>query len=501
MQDKQLDLLLSEGEHLIAQNRLRDALNHYKKLCGMKPDSAEAWFMLGAVNLAAGTPEQARDCSHKATELDSDFPEAWLVLGKAQAMLKNLPAAEESMRRAINLWPEYTEARLNLAITQYEQGKPESALETYATALAQKPESIEGWQQRAALEEKLNQPVDAELSSRRALMLDPTSVETRLILARSLLSQGCTEEAIHEFEHILNQQPRDRDTLEIISTALERLGRLDKAVNAVQKALAIDPESASNWFRLALLDYQQGNLKLALKHSQKCTNLRPDFEPVCVLQGDLFRAMGKLNDALASYESVIGNRGADANANAVAGKAMVLDKLGRHDDAYNALRPHLYSGHVSNKLAVAYANICSHAGSCEEAIEILKGLLSNPLHGEDARQEMFNHQELNYCIAKLYDKLSIYDLAFTHYTIANNYQKRTSPFDPEKHLIMVEEIISDYSRQSLKLAPTSSSIQTVLYLFLVCHVQVQPLWNKFFAVILTSLVVANRKSYQRLRPI
>jgi hypothetical protein len=134
---------------------------------------------------------------------------------------------------------------------------------------------------------------------------------------------------------------------------------------------------------------------------------------------------------------------------------MVLDKLGRLDEARSLLRPYLDHGVATNRLGIAYAGICLQTGNCDEGIETLRGLLSKPGRGSNPRQEMSDQQEMNHYLGKLYDKSGDYDRAFFHFTTANELKKRDSPFDPDAHVRMVDEILSGYTSERIGLAATS----------------------------------------------
>ena len=489
MSETQIDVLMREGERLIDRNRIPEALAHYQKLCELAPGNAEACFMYGAINLELGANSKAVDCfrktikidpqhadahmnlavlllsegaadsarehAHLATQLDPEFAEGWIILSKIQGTLKDFDGAETSARRALDLWPDDAEAAVTLAFCLSAKGKAEAALVAFTDALIRQPGHAEAWRQRAALEEQLNRWTEAEASSRKALTLSSDDTQSRIILARCLLLQRRAEEALPEFQQAVQRQPDSLDALKGLASTLEALGRLEDAIVTLRSALEVAPDSASVWFMLALIEYQQGKLEQALAHCGKAAELQSDFEPAHVLKGDLCRMLGRLPQALAAYSGALYQGTENINLNAVAGMVMTLDKLGRHDEAHTLLRPHLESGHTNQKLAVAFAGLCAHAEHCDEAIDLLENLLSSPSAGQDPRQATQDRLELHHHLGKLYDKAGDYSRAFPHFRKANEIARRNSPFNPDRHLKLTEEIMVEYTRERLQSAPTS----------------------------------------------
>ena len=489
MEDVQLKALLDKGEQLLEQSRMQEAYDHYEKLSQTMPENAEVWFMFGLINTELGNPESAVNCFHKAigiddghveshvnlamlqlaggdaqsaqrfaqqaVSLDPQFSEAWIALGRSNAMRQDYSAAEQCFLRAIQLWPECADAYFDLANIQQLKGRLDAALQACTSGLVFQANRADIWCQRATLEEHLERFADAEQSSRKAISLDPVNAQSHFILARSLLLQRRASEALSEFEYVVKASPGNVNAWKGLGSAYEALGRMKKATEALHQSLVLDPHIASTWFMLAMLEYQQGNLENALHHCGKAAEIDPGFEPARVLQGDILRIIGRLEESLAAYESILGESHGSTNLNALAGKVMVLDKQGLHKAAYAALRPHLDCGPLDLRLAVAYAGLCQHAGRCDEAIKSLEAILSNKLSDLDPRQQAHQRQEVHNHLGKLYDRAHEYDRAFGHFMEANEYKKLTSPFDPKRHLQLVDGIISDYTRERIGKAPIS----------------------------------------------
>ena len=405
MGKESVDALLNQGEQLISQNRLREARDYYARLSNDFSNNSEVWYALGLIKLELEGAASAASClemaikvdprhvdsylqlavlrlqlndagtalrlAQRATEIDPEYAESWLGLGKVQAVRQDYRSAEQSLRQALRLQPECAEANFDLAsILQYTGRIPE-ALQACATGLAYEPNHPCAWSRRAQLEELLARYGEAEQSSRRAIELDSSDIQARLVLSRSLLQQQRPMDALEEFSKINDACKGNAQAWLGIAAVHESLGRLDDATKALSHALEIEPAATGSWFMLAMLEFQRGDLEEALHYCEKASKIDPAFEPSRVLHGDILRAQGRLQESLAAYESVLAAGRGIPNPNAVAGKAVVLDKQGLHEQAYRTLQPLLDTGRADYRLALAYAGLCPHAGDCSEAAEIL----------------------------------------------------------------------------------------------------------------------------------
>lgn len=97
------DLIDAVGHH--NAGRVDQAQALYIKVLGRRPDSSDAWHLLGMIHLRAGDPERARRYLHRALALSAGQAAAYNNLANVYGALSDRPAATACYDRALRLDP------------------------------------------------------------------------------------------------------------------------------------------------------------------------------------------------------------------------------------------------------------------------------------------------------------------------------------------------------------------------------------------------------------
>lgn len=160
---------------------------------------------------------QAKAAVAKALELDDRLAEAYASLGLLRMHSSELTAAELALRKAIELQPNSSMAHMWLGSVY---------MDTSRLGLGHK-------------------------EYREAYMIDPLHPVVRLNLSQALAAMGRDEEAAKHLQFWGTQNP-DSAKGEMYMAYLDlTYGRIDKAVERMHLALAIEPENADVHFMLA----------------------------------------------------------------------------------------------------------------------------------------------------------------------------------------------------------------------------------------------------------
>jgi tetratricopeptide (TPR) repeat protein len=112
-------------------------------------------------------------------------------------------------------------------------------------------------------------------------------------------------------------------------------GLASKAVWALEQAIDSEPNNAEAWHLLSMAANNSGTLPVPLHFAQKLIQLQPQEAQPHATLATAHRLNGNLNKALSSYEASLAKN--PSFSEAIAGKAEVLESLGRTEEAQTLL--------------------------------------------------------------------------------------------------------------------------------------------------------------------
>lgn len=178
----------------------------------------------------------------------------------------HMEQAEITIRRILEIEPENIEARFLMADLLREKGDLDEAMEIYSN-LADSPASEElHWRiqwglGRTAL--RLNQNDIALAAFQEACQSKPNSLTLQRSLAEASLRACLPHEALEAAANALELAPDDVDNLAWYADFVTSFGETRKSVEALQRAVQIDPERAELWVSLANGQLSCGDLNAA----------------------------------------------------------------------------------------------------------------------------------------------------------------------------------------------------------------------------------------------
>ncbi|NJO77120.1 MAG: tetratricopeptide repeat protein [Cyanobacteria bacterium RM1_2_2] len=205
--------------------------------------------------------------------------------------------------------------------------------------------------------------------------------------AYALLDQGLVNQAIVQFEQILQSSPNSVDAQLGLAIAYRRAGRIDDAFSAYGRVLILDPNNRLALSSLGVLggfrpEWQERGIE-ALTY---LLELEPGDTEARSQRALLYGYQGRFGAAIADYEIVL--RGTPT-PEALVGAAEVFAYSGDYDRSLDLFsRYQERGGVIRGGSATAYAVALRETGNSDVAIQILERELrqSNELDGITIRQ-------------------------------------------------------------------------------------------------------------------
>jgi len=121
--------------------------------------------------------------------------------------------------------------------------------------------------------EKAREPISA---------VDPSVVNSpryQYLLGFCYVDAGQNEKAIEAFECALQLDPTHEDSIAMLGLAYYRAGESGKALPLLEKAAETDKDSACAWYNLALAHYDLKDYQKSAQHSHRAVALEPNHGP------------------------------------------------------------------------------------------------------------------------------------------------------------------------------------------------------------------------------
>lgn len=172
------------------------------------------------------------------------------------------------------------------------------------------------------------------------------------VLGAVFKQTGRLQEALIANQRAVAIAPNDAEAHSSLGIALKELGRLEDAEASYRKAIAIKPHYADAQYNLGNTLKELGRLKDAEASFRKAIAIKPDLALAYGNLGNTLKELGRLEDAEASYRKAIAIMPVYADVHHNLG--IVLNELGRLEDAEASYRKAIA---INPDLAPAYSNL------------------------------------------------------------------------------------------------------------------------------------------------
>ncbi len=128
------DNKIKEGEELLLQGKLDEALSYFKKLLEEDPQNPVILNKIGIVCVNKKALDDAEKYFYRAIELDPSYPEPYNNLGNIYYERKDYNKAIEFYKKAVNLNPKYAIAYRNMGAAYKRLGNLDQAVKFFKKA-------------------------------------------------------------------------------------------------------------------------------------------------------------------------------------------------------------------------------------------------------------------------------------------------------------------------------------------------------------------------------
>lgn len=215
---------------------------------GMKPDSAEAYQILGQCLLGQQQPKEALAACEESLELDGRSADTYYVQGNAHSALSRWGDAVESYRLAVRQRVGFAEAYNNLGLALARKGEHERAVGAYREAVRVRPDYAEAYYNLGNLYLERAQTSDSAADYDSAIAAYEEAVEQAPGFAAAFYNLGQAHYArkdlpgaLQAYQSAVKANPKHAGAWHNMGIVYRDLGQPDQAVEAIEKAVQLNP--------------------------------------------------------------------------------------------------------------------------------------------------------------------------------------------------------------------------------------------------------------------
>ena len=309
-----------------AEKTLVDALT-------MDPNNAPVLLLSGRVMLERGHLEKAYHFLQSAIEADEKLSEPHYFQGIVLQRWQQFEAALVAYERACHLAadnPAYLLAKAEMLI---QLGRGDEALTLLKSRLTY-------FDQHAALRSAVahihlmrNEPAPAADYFRQARLLQPDNLQLLENLALAEIAADQAEQGVKHLEELLARKDyaQRTDLQRLLARGYERMERPLMAKSVYLKLTQAQPQESDHWLRLGEICWALKDVQGAQLAAQRCLALSPRRFEAHLLAGLAAQAMGRMDEAIASFEQAA--QAAPQDARALVLQGLALEQAGRPQEA------------------------------------------------------------------------------------------------------------------------------------------------------------------------
>jgi tetratricopeptide (TPR) repeat protein len=294
------------------------ASNEYRKVLELTPGDAST-----RQNLARLTKDESVEDTARVTEFEGYIREGrfkevepllaayveertksswgWYALGYSQFAQKKIGASIQSLANSLQVDVRNAEAHKILGRDFMLVGRFDAAQIEFEQGVKYSPESAEIHYDLGKLFSMQDNWGPARKEFETAQRIDPSYIENLDALGLALEALGDDAAAVASYQKAiaLNEERHGKfaSALVNLSAYYNRTGEPDKALALVQKALELDAKSDRAWFQKAKADDSQGRLNDAVDSLNRAISFNPRASSYYYVLAGFYRRLGKTQDS------------------------------------------------------------------------------------------------------------------------------------------------------------------------------------------------------------
>lgn len=291
------DLSLGLAAALIDNAEPAVALELLKQVVSKNRRFKEAYRLLAGLQIRSGDRDAALQTLHSLAELTTEDPDVLFMIGLLHFDQRNIKKGGEIGKDLLTEFPLRAQGRQLLGIAAYLQEDFAKAIVDLQLA-KQINSSLIGSYFLGLAHYRIGQFEQALNAFQKALDHKPDHLQSRLLVAQTLLKQRRIDAAIPEIAKVLQKDARNGFAYDLLGSAYMAKGDYDRAGKYLDLAIAYQPDLVDARVKKGLFNFARGEVKLAESTLMDAINTAPEILNSRLLLATHYLRTKKIDDAL-----------------------------------------------------------------------------------------------------------------------------------------------------------------------------------------------------------
>ena len=443
----QIPSLLNKARAMEKAGQLEAAQTAYESVLKIDAKHVVAHFQLGQLYYNKGDAAGSLRHLDQAAKLNPKEPLIWKALAKVtaeqanptanQAFLKKAKKARLDRKLLLTLQEMFHASRsktstaigdaspadVKRAIDLLQAGRAKEAAKLATTLRRAHPNVAIIADILANALAAIGQPDDAEENFKASIRLDPDYAEARSNYGRFLVERGRVSEGIAELVQALKLAPKMARAMVHLGVAHHRDHNPRGAEVALRRALKLMPDNSEALITLGEVLVGDGQSDEALVLLERAERFGADKDLVMLWRARALSGQGLEDDAMALFDDLIARN--ERNTEALIGRALICQSLGRFDEARAGFRAAIA---IEPKAGRFYRHFLTSEklAADDPLIPQMEAGIADPDISDMGRVNF------GFALAKAMEDSKQYKRVFTYLKPANDLMRAVFPYDINK---------------------------------------------------------------------
>lgn len=358
----------AQGE--MQRQQYAQAIQHFREIVCLAPNSAREFYGLGAAEAASGDFLAARKSLQTADRLEPTNVLPLTMLVRVNVAMNDVDSLKAVLREAASRFPNDTELhasfarflagkdQLDLALAEALRARAGGSDAESIVGLAVLENSIGAYddaiRNAAAVEsqtrtpaslrasaagvaglsyESAGQPEQAIARLRHAIELDPSRETSYLALALTYSNANRLDDAVKVLQLGLEKVPSSTALLLPLGTNLVRAGQYQSGIDVLQRLLLQSPNETDAYFQIADASHKLGDFNREVQALKDLAGQKPDYPMIHVLIARAMLSVSPVNAPAVTNELDLAEKAAPADPDISYLRGKLDVAMNRYEDA------------------------------------------------------------------------------------------------------------------------------------------------------------------------